>query len=883
MDALRRIALYFRDLFGRGKLDEDLEREFAFHLEMEVAEHVRRGMSRERAEKTARRAFGNAHRHRQASRDARTWSGLERAFTDVRHAFRAVRRHPGFAAAAVSTLALGLAATTAIFSVVDGVLLRPLPYPDGDRIVRVGWSFGTGGTVDAVSPLKFRHVADDLTTIEALATRRSVSFELGSGPDAPLVDGQRVSPSFFTAMGVAPEIGRPFTPAEAESGARVVILSERVWRQRFGGDPSLVDRAIELDGEPHAVIGVMPRGFELVDLPGADDVLVPFRFAPGADEERGNNYAAIGRLAPDASRETAETELRRLSSTFRRAYPDQADEGEGYTLTGYLSPYVDERVRTALWGFLAAAGFVLFIACVNVISLFLARGQVREREFSLRAVLGAPASRLGRQVLTESLVLTAIAAVLGSALAAASLRVFLALVPTELPRAATIGIDPRVMVFCTAAAGLTAFVAGLPAAVPAARARLLDALAGGRSGALGRRRTPIVRRALVTGQVATSFVLLSGAGVLGASLWNLVGVDLGFSPEGLYSVELARTREPPPGPLEPRLEGELVPAIAALPGVRSVALSGSAPLERGLNFPLTVTGADDERSLTVELRPVSPDYFAAVPIPITWGRGFGATDHEGAEPVAIINRSLARIAGAEGRGATLQLGRFRDEVLCPACPPRRVVGVVEDLREISPDAEARPTAYVPISQAAGRFGRYGLPRILVRTDGPPPSVDAVRRAAARLGFVRDVRVRPATELWAATLAVDRFNAWLMGAFAIVAVAITGVGLYGFLAYMVNLRRREAGIRLAVGASRGSVARALTSSGLGSVSMGIVAGIALTIVLSRFLTSQLFGISAVDVRVLAGVTAVLFVVGALASLVPARRAIRIDPAGLLHED
>jgi len=904
VNPLRRLVLLVRDSFGRQGLDRDVDREFEFHLEMEIEENVRRGMSRERAERAARRAFGNPRRHKQATRDARTWRALERIAGDVRHALRTFRRHPGFALTAVLTLALGLGATTAIFSVVDGVLLRPLPYPEGERIVRVGWSFGAGGgTVSALSPLKYGHVAGNARSIESLATRRSVSFALGGGPDALVVEGLRVSPSFFRAMGVQPARGRAFTPEETETDAPVVVVSDRVWRDRLGADPGALGRTIALDGEPHTVIGVMPEGFRLVDLPDEGDLFLPFRFGPDAAEERGNNYTAIGRLAPGVTRETAVAELAVLGTTFRRAYPDRVEEDEAYALDGYLEPYVSDRLRTALWGFLAGAGFVLLIACLNVISLFLARGQVREHEFSLRAVLGAPATRLARQMLTESFVLALVAAVIGSAIAAASLRVFLSLVPTDLPRADAIGIDLRVLGFTAAVAALSAFVAGLPAALPAARARLLDALAGGRSGTQGGHRRPRVRRALVAGQVATSFVLLAGAAVLFASLRNLLTVDLGFRPEGLYSVELVRERrpspvepevggrparradadDPSPGAPATRLARELLPRVAALPGVRSVALSANAPLERGLNVVATLARAGEEHSANIELRAVSPEYFATLPVPLGWGRAFEEADGEGAEPVALINRAFANRVADDGRGATLHIGRFRGENLCTDCPPRRVLGVVDDLREISPDREARPTAYVPIAQVAGRYDFYALPRLLVRTVGPPPSIEAVRAAATRLGFVSDVTVRPATELRAARLAVDRFNAALVGAFAIVAVTITAVGLYGFLSYMVNLRRREAGVRLAMGATPGDVVRELTMSGIGPVVVGVAAGIALTVPLSRFLESQLFRISTIDVRVLGAAAGALLLVAALAALIPARRATRIDPAGLLRHD
>jgi hypothetical protein len=316
-------------------------------------------------------------------------------------------------------------------------------------------------------------------------------------------------------------------------------------------------------------------------------------------------------------------------------------------------------------------------------------------------------------------------------------------------------------------------------------------------------------------------------------------------------------------------------------------VSASAPLERGLNVVATLAHGGEEYSSNIELRAVSPEYFATLPVPLAWGRPFQDTDAKGSEAIALVNRALARRVAEEARGSTLLIGRFRGEDLCAECPPRRVVGVVEDVREISPESDVRPTAYVPIAQVAGRYGRYSLPRILVRTDGTAPPLDAIRAAATELGFVREVRIHPATELRAATLAVDRFNAVLMGAFAIVAVTITAVGLFGFLSYMVNLRRREAGVRLAMGATPGEVVRELTGSGLVPVGTGLAAGIALTVVFSRllsgFLASQLFEISAIDVRVLGVTTGALVLVALLASLVPARRVTRVDPAGLLRDD
>ena len=881
-----RLDLLFRDLVARRRQDRDVEREFAFHLEKEIEQNVRRGMSRRDAEASARRSFGNVSRHRQASRDARSWQPAQRAVGDVRHALRSVRRNPAFSAGAVATLSLGLGATAAIFSVVDAVLLRPLPYPDGDRIVRVGWDFGEGGVVDAVSPLKFRHVAEHARSIEALATRRAVSFTLGEESDGPIVVGQRVSPTFFGVMGVQPAQGRAFTTDESAAGAPVVVVSHRLWDARFGSDPGLLGSSILLDDEPYTVIGIMPEAFRLVDLPDSDQLFLPFRFPAGADEDRGNNYAALGRLSPDATRERAVAELATLGATFLQAYPDRADPGESYSATDYLGPFVSDRLRHALWGFLAAAGFVLLIACANVISLFLVRAQFREREFSLRAVHGAPAGRLARQVLAESLVLAAAATVVGALLAGAALRAFLALVPASLPRSDTIAIDLRALAVTALVATVCAFVAGLPAALPAARARLLDALAGGRSGVQGRQRRATVRRALVAGQIGTSFVLLAGAIGFALSFRNFTSVDLGFRPAGLFSVEFDRTRQPPAEDVSPavRMERELLPAVVSLPGVRSASLSASAPLERGLNFPVTLVQGDQERSLSIELRAVSSDYMETLPLPAVWGRAFDATDTDGAEPVAVLNRALADLVAEAGRDATLRIGYFRGEqVVCPECPPRRVVGVVEDVKEVSPDTDVRPTAYVPTLQVGDRFSRYGLPRLLVRTDGPPPSLDAIEAAARPLGFVREARVRPVPELLAATLAVDRFNASLTAAFAVVAVAITAVGLYGFLAYMVGLRRREAGVRLALGATRGGVARELTASGLVSVVIGLVLGLGLTVVVSRFVTFQLFETTALDARVLAGTCVMLLLVAAVASIVPARRATRIDPAGLLRED
>jgi putative ABC transport system permease protein len=800
---------------------------------------------------------------------------METFFHDLRYGLRSLRQSPGLAAVAVLALGLGIGANSAIFSVVDAALLRPLPFHDPGRLMLVLESNPSKGYPSfPLSPLNYIDYRDQNSAFERLAAFESTSFILTGAGDPAKLDGARVAAGFVDTLGIAPSLGRPFLPDEDRPGAgRVAILGHGLWQRRFGSDPALVGRTIMLGGVAYTVVGVMPQGFS---FPNRSEIWTAMALGDDELKSRGAHYLlAIGRLAPGVSLERARADLATIGSRLQIQYPDS---NTGWTArVDPLAERVAGDARPALLVLLAAVAFVLLIACANVAGLLLARASARHREFAIRAALGAGRARLVRQQLTESLLLALLGGAAGLLLAMWGTDLLAAAAPPGIPRVSEVGVDGRVLSFTLGLSLITGVLFGLAPALQASRADLNESLKeGGRGGAGPRRHR--ARAVLVVAEVALALVLLAGAGLLLRSFQRLQAIDPGFDPREVLAVEI----ELPDGryPEPPRLASFFTAAIerlAALPGVRSA----------GGVYPLPMSGDRFFFSFGVEGRPVadadrpsaayyvaSPGYFRAMGIRILRGRAFDERDREGAPRVALINDTLARrfFPGEDpiGRRMVIDNGprdRFRE-----------IVGVVEDVRHDDLGGEARPQMYEPHLQAP-----LSSMTLVVRSATDPAGLaEAARREILVLDRDQPVsRAVPLERLVADSIARPRYSMLLLGAFAAVALVLATMGIYGLLSHAVAQRTHEIGIRMALGARRRDVLALVIANGMGLAMAGVGIGLLGALALTRLMAGLLFQVSPTDPMTLAAVSALLAGVAFLACVIPARRATRVDPMAALR--
>ncbi|HUP20460.1 MAG TPA: ABC transporter permease [Gemmatimonadota bacterium] len=890
-------------MLGR-RPDREIEEELAFHLEMRTAELIEAGESPERARERAMARFGDvaeARAHcaaiakRRERKMART-EYVEDLRQDLRFAFRTLVRNRAFTALALATLVLGIGATSAIFSVVNGVLLRPLPFPAPERVVHWGWGWAGGEPSGALSAYKLEWFRERSSSFEAVATYRSFTQGLGTGPEEA-VSGLRVTRPFLRVVGHPLPLGRWFTAEEATPGGPdVVVLGHGLWQARFGADPGIVGRDVTLGGVPRTVIGVMSPGFRFPQSPDAGDVFVPLRLEADPQDE-GHNHSALARLAPGVDRGRASAELTTLSARFRDAHPELMGERErGMGLISYQDLYVGS-LRGVLWILLGAVGLVLLIACANVANLLLARTSERQREIAVRSAMGASRGRLIRQILTESVALSLVAGALGFGLATWATRALVAAAPWRLPRAEEIGPDATVVLFTFGAAVITAVVFGLVAALPSAgRGPMIQLREGSHGTPPGRR----LRAALVTTEAALSLVLLIGAGLLISTLLELRAVDPGFESDGLLTASVPRwpdryDSDATLAAFESRLLDRLSPARgdtdpssggSGAGPIQAMALAGNIPLERGWNLPMEVEGRPDAREGDVEWRGVSPGYFETVGTPLVRGRTFTAADDADAPRVVIVNEEFVRLylPDTDPIGQRVALGRFRGRWIHPefAGEPAEIVGVVADMRELSLRRDPKRTMLVPRSQAPSSM--RSTPVFLLRTARPGAAAATLRRVLAGIDpSLPPPTFRPMDEIIGESLARERFNALLMGLFSAIALVLTAIGIFGVVSYGVRRRTREIGIRMALGARTRDVTRMVTWQGMLPVAIGLAIGIAAALGLTRLLQTMIWGVSATDPVTFVAVTAVMATVALLASWVPARRAARAEPMRALRQE
>jgi putative ABC transport system permease protein len=857
-------------------LEREMDREMEFHVEMATRRNVERGMTPQVARRHAKLAFGSAEAFKEAGREVYRARLAENLVSDIRFGLRSLRRSPSFTVAALLTVALGIGASTAMFTVVNAVLLRPLPIPQPEDFTYVGWAWAKGNDIPALTAFQYEFVRAHNRAFEAVATYRTQTAYLGDDSAAQPLRGLRVSSGFFRTIGFRPRLGRAFDERELETGGpAVVILGDDVWRTRFGADPDIVGRRIRLDGEPRTVVGVLPPQFRFPPATQNTGYVVPLPVHADPAEE-GNNSEVIGRLRHGTSEAARAADLRALSGTFRAAYPSLAESG-WFRLFTHGDVYVGSAVRHTLWVLFGAVSLVLLIACANTATLLLVRASTRQREIAVRASIGAAPGRIVQQLLTEGLVLSTTAAALGVLVSIIALRSFLAVAPNALPQGVEPGIDVRVLVYAIAVSIVTGVIFGLVAAAPAYRTRLQSALLGGTRGATtGSTRT---REALVFLETTVAIVLLSGATLLTASFTRLISVDPGFDADRVIAVRLGRLPATYDAARRDLLVDRLLERVRALPGVEHAAAAPSLPLERGLNFPVDVQERPELAIGAVELRFVSPEYLATLGVPLRGGRDFDDSDVAGAEPVAIVNEAFARHfwADASPLGRTIQIGHFRDRwrVAPDAQHQTRVIGLAADIRELGLDRAARPTVLLPRAQAG-----EGTPLLLVR-GASPGLLNTLRDEVV----AEEPQVAPEIESLSAvvsrSVAEPRFRTLLVGAFAGFALLLAGIGIYGVIASVVQQRQREIGIRIALGATRASVATAVVRRCLANVTVGTLVGLLVFRIARQVLSSWLYDITPGDPRVLAVAVAVLALVAAFASWIPARRAAHIDPATSLR--
>ena len=802
---------------------------------------------------------------------------------DVRYAVRGLARRPGFAAVVVLTLTLGIGANAAIFSVVNGILLRPLPFAVPERLVQLGqqdpyWT---------VSEPEFMDYRRDARAFERVAAYAGSDVSLTGTGEPERVEAARVSDDFFATLGVAPARGRAFAPDEEAPGsgpAPVVIISDALWRRRFGADPGIVGRSVTVNNAPRTVVGVMPPH---LDFPSPRTALwLPLRLNPDSLWTRNNHYlTVIARLAPGVTAERASAQLNTLARRWMRDFPETYFPDKPLVVA--VTPMRDAILgptRPFLVALLGAVGFVLLIACVNVANLLLARGESRRKELAIRTALGASGRRLARQLLTESALLAGAGGALGLLVAWLGARALVALAPSSVPRLDLVAMDARVLAFTAALALATGLLFGLAPALRATRGVAAETLKQGGKGSAtgGSHRT---RRALVVTEVALAVVMLAGAGLMLRSLARLRAIELGFDQRDVLTMRLSVPAAEYDDARAAEYYRELTARAATLPGVLGAAAVRQLPLEREGDDGWSIA-VDGRMPATISEAPVAtpaqvtPDYFRVMRIALLRGRGFTAADRADAAPVAVVNETMARQLwpGADPVGRTLRM-------FSESQPWVTVVGVVKDVRSNGLQADVPAVMYFPHAQTG--TSAYYTPRsmaLVVRTAGDPAALaGALRRTVRSLDAnVPISSVQSMEQVVAGRIASRRFSTVLLGTFAALALALAGVGIYGVIAFGVSQRTYELGLRMALGAQRRAVLRLVVSEALGMTLVGLGLGLAGALAVGYLARSLLVGVPVADVPTLALVSAALAGVAILASALPARRASLVSPTEALRD-
>ena len=870
----RRMVSAARALIGR-ETDAEFETEIAEHLRLLTDRYVRQGMTPDAAHRAARRQFGNATLLREDRRGMQTIAVVDAIWRDLGYGFRVLRRNPAFAGASVLTLALGIGANTAIFSVYDAVLLKPLPYLDPERIVTL-WEKRNSGELSSVATANFVDWRTQASSFSEMAAITSTNFILtGNGEPARLA-GAGASWDFFRLLGIHMALGRSFLEEEDEPGrGRVAVFSYAAWQQRLGGRTEVLGSTVVLNDVGYTVVGILPADFELVTHHAGNqpDIWVPLALNLQKLHRGSHPLRVFARIKPGVSSDRMLADLEVVAANLASLYPE--DNKDKKIAAVPLAQQVTQDVRAALTTLLAGVTLLLMIACANVANLLLSRGAARQKEISVRLALGASRARLGQQLLTESVLLSLLGGASGVLLASTAIQVLSRHLPPDLPRSSALAIDLRVLVFTALTSLVTGIVFGLAPLLQTRRGNANEALrqnvrAGG-SAQSG------LRSILVVAQMAIALVLLTGAGLTAKSFWNLLRVSPGFQTEHVLTARVALPPSRYPGPQRVAIfQREVLDRVRNVPGIQSAGMTAYLPL----------SGADNAWSFVIEgrpplpvgvynmakYRPVSPGYFETIGIPILRGRGFTHADSESAPPVVVINESMARAYWGQEDPVGKRL-RFAGRL-------RPIVGVVGNVRHQGLDGEAKAELYAPFTQIANPETR---PTIVVRTALDPVAVMAgLRNAVSEIdsGLPLD-RVETMDQVVSASVGQPRFRTILLGTFSILALLIASVGIYGVINYLVSQRIQEFGIRVAIGASRGDVLRLVLRQAAILIAAGLVVGLLGSVLFARLITGLLYGVRALDPPIFVTVSLLLGGLGLLASYFPARRATKVDPLTALR--
>ncbi len=874
-----------RGMLRRERLDQDLDEELRAHLEMRAADNVAAGMSPGQARQEAQKRFGNTTLLKEDTREVDIVGWLDEAARDFRHALRMLLRNPGFTVVAVLTLALGIGANTAIFSIINSVLLHPLPYHDPDNLVMV-WESNSQHPKphNTVSPPNFLDWQSRNTVFSSMAFVFDERDNLTGNGEPQEVVVQDVSANFFSLLGVDPIIGPGFTPENGQPGhANVVILSYGLWKERFAGAPAIVGKSILLNGHPQTVVGVAPQNFQWFikdgSLTGAKPQMwSPFVFPQSFQDHKqiGRFMTVVARLHAGATHSQAQTQMNAIASRLEQEYPDF--DGHWGVNVVPLRQQISGDLRPALLVLFGAVALVLLIACANVSSLLLARAASREREMAIRTAIGASRWRIARQLLMESLLLALIGGGIGVALAVGGTNALLAASPRNLLDLRFVSMDLFVLTFALAATLLAGLLFGFLPSCISAHSRISVTLKEGGRGSYSANRRAFARNAFVVAQLGLALVLLTGSGLLIRSFVRLIGVDPGFDTGHLLTFKIALPRSKyGTDPLCLAFFQQLLARISAVPGVRSASMESFPPLT-GLG---AATGVHllSQPSLALSDLPVAdvgvvgPDYFATMSIPLHAGRLFNTQELAQEKHVTIINQAFADkyLHGFNplGQKAAIYMKSFAENEIQPS----EIIGVVGDVHQIGLDTSPEPTVYWPHPELV----MSGM-TILVRTSNDPfAMVSAVRNELQQMDpELPMAAVATMDQLLADSLSRSRFTMLLLGIFAAVALVLSAVGIYGLIAYSVTQRTQELGIRIALGAQRRDVLRLVLGQGTRLTLLGVTVGVLAALGFARLLSTLLFGVSATDPITFAGVAALLGFVALAACYIPARRATRVDP-------
>jgi putative ABC transport system permease protein len=878
---MRKLRAWFVRLGGllngrldRRRSDREFAQEMESHLQMHMDDNVRSGMTPEEARRNALIKLGGVTQTREIYRERRSIPAVETLFQDLRFALRMLVKNPGFTVIAVLILALGIGANTAMFSVVHAVLLKPLAYPEPNRIVTLATFWKVSAHQGQVSGPDYHDWHDQSDAFESMAAYNhgdtSVITGTSSSPTAEYAHLATVSAEFFNVFRMSPAIGREFSADELKpGGAGAAIISYTFAGPHFGEPGDALGKTLRTSGKSLTIVGVMPSGFR---FPDKTDIWIPEdAFELGSASRSAHNYKVVGRLRTGVTLEQAQAQMKTIGARLEQKYPD-SNTGQGVAVTRLRDQMVSD-FRLTLYLMLAAVGVVLLIACANLANMLLAKAVGRAREIAIRAAVGAGRVRIVRQLITESVVLALVAGALGVVLAFWGSRALVALAPADVPRLAEAGIDGRVLLFALSVSLAASLLFGLAPALQVLRADLNTALkqsvqrTGG--GSLAER----MRQALVVAEIALSVILVAGAGLLIKSFVALQNVSLGFQTERVLVVEASV----PASDLESarratRFYKDLLPRLRAVPGVLSAGAIGIAPgntrSDGGYyidHLPATFSVSAPNAAFSV----VAPDTFATVGIPLRGGRDFNERDTFDVPFVAIINEALARQAfpNQDPLGHSIFCG-------LDSMNPMKIVGIVGDTRQYGPAQEPSPEIYMPYEQHPQPATDLS---VLVRTSAQPGTISpAVREKVHDLSADVPVKFTTMEAVTSENVAAPRFRTLLLGIFAALAMVLALVGVYGVMSYVVGQRSNEIGLRMALGATQGDVLRLVLQQTLLLAGLGVVIGLAGAAAVTQFLTSMLFGVKPTDPTTYAAVICLLVFVALVASYLPARRAMRVDP-------